>query len=268
VLVVCSISVAWYGTSTTGKIMSAAEPSNPVQGLLRLPAPINDFAFVQHSESSESRVRRATTIDTADASTDGQGEPPAADPEEAAEAEGTTQAGSNSGDPDCIHWNCSCQYLSDFYRIEPGRWGEAVRMTNVKSWWGEQKCTTKPDIDLPPRDASVVSILTFSNGQDHCNENALLNAMYQRRPEGISRIELVMTETSSAPSTQWLEWERVYVNSTFRVVYRWYNGSINSNTPRNPVLGTLRNLAARQVASGSVMINMDNDDVYHPDFVA
>jgi hypothetical protein len=123
-------------------------------------------------------------------------------------------------------------------------------MTNVKSWWGEQKCNTKPDSYLPPRDASVVSILTFSNGQDHCNENALLNAMYQRRPDGISRIELVMTETSSAPSTQWREWERVYVNSTFRVVYRWYNGSINSNTPGNPVLGTLQ-LGSKAVAQVS-----------------
>jgi hypothetical protein len=51
-------------------------------GCLSDSAPINDFAFVQNSES---RVRRATTTtDTADTSTDGQGEPPAADPEEAA----------------------------------------------------------------------------------------------------------------------------------------------------------------------------------------
>jgi len=35
----------------------------------------------------------------------------------------------------------------------------------------------------------------------------------------------------------------------------------------NPVLGTPRNEAGK-TATGSIMINMDNDDVYSPDFVA
>jgi hypothetical protein len=77
-----------------------------------------------------------------------------------------------------------------------------------------------------PRRCNLARQTWFSNGQLYCNENALLNGMYQRRPDGVSTIELVMFETSDEPSTQWQEWERLYAGPPFKVVYRWYNGSL------------------------------------------
>ena len=127
----------------------------------------------------------------------------------------------------CNIWGCTCQGFSDTFQTWPMHWGEASKNSKAKEWWISARCTTKPaagDEDergggssgggsqpvqksppstLQPRAPDVVSILTFSNGQPYCNENALLNGMYQRRPDGVSTIELVMFETSDEPSTQW-----------------------------------------------------------------
>jgi hypothetical protein len=155
----------------------------------------------------------------------------------------------------CNVWGCTCQGFSDTFQTWPMHWGEASKNSKAKEWWISTRCATKPaagDEDerggggddgggggggsqpvqknppsmLQPRAADVVSILTFSNGQPYCNENALLNGMYQRRPDGVSTIELVMFETSDEPSMQWQKWERLYAGPPFKVVYRWYNGSL------------------------------------------
>lgn len=88
----------------------------------------------------------------------------------------------------CALWNCTCQGFSDTFGAHwrsPGR----VRDSGTEwKWWVEQRCDTVPKGfvfatargALKPsekRDASVVSIMSFSRGQSEFDENMLLNAL-------------------------------------------------------------------------------------------
>eukprot|EP00035_Acanthoeca_spectabilis_P030264 m.8640 g.8640 ORF g.8640 m.8640 type:complete len:607 (-) comp4084_c0_seq1:145-1965(-) len=208
---------------------------------------------------------------------------------------------------DCQGWGCSCEGFSRVFGAitiskpqtnakaqptaatadaEPTRevlWMMARDRAGVRQWYLAHGCHRQPPRffegkgydpretqklapDAPPRRADTVSVLSFSNGQRYCNENTLLNALYQARPDGIALIELVVFETSLSPSDTWKTWTAEYNSSGFTIVYRWFNASARVGSLDNPQLGTLRNLAAL-AASGETMINMDNDDVYHPHFV-
>lgn len=51
-----------------------------------------------------------------------------------------------------------------------------------------------------------------------------------------------------------------------RFARRWYNSTAPLRSDRNPVLGIKRETMAA-AARGSVVVIMDNDDVYHPTYV-
>ena len=122
------------------------------------------------------------------------------------------------------------------------------------------------DIVVEVEENNTISILTFSLGQPYCDENALLNAYYQIRPPGIEMIELLFYETSLEPSIVWQEWVEKYQTSHFSIRYKWYNASIPWGTELNPYIGRKRNDATK-AARGFLVVNMDNDDVFHPDYV-
>lgn len=103
-------------------------------------------------------------------------------------------------------------------------------------------------------EAPSVAILTFSNGQAYCDENALMNALNQNRPENVAKVVLMIYETSNEPSAKWLNWTKQYKSSSFEIEYRWFDRAIS------PSLGALRNLA-KSAVNASFFVNMDNDDV-------
>eukprot|EP00038_Savillea_parva_P011513 m.198017 g.198017 ORF g.198017 m.198017 type:complete len:721 (+) comp20318_c0_seq1:376-2538(+) len=190
----------------------------------------------------------------------------------------------------CEAWDCTCKGFRAKFgtmvipdatrRTNKTFWAAARDRGGIREWWVNHQCASalntsplivRPRVDNPKgvKRTDTVSILSFSNGQSYCDENTLLNALYQHHPSGIARIELLMYETSPAPSAFWTAMAATY-NSTlpttpFVVMYRWFNAS-SRVADVNPPLGTLRNLATL-AATGHIMTLMDNDDVYHPDYV-
>lgn len=128
--------------------------------------------------------------------------------------------------------------------------------------------------DPDEHELPMVSILTYSRGEDYCYDNMILNALYQTYPH--TRLELVVMETTVEPSRRWTDlangsslaqWARQApenhpAGAPLKVVYQWFNAS----DKRTPNLGATRNMAA-DLAAGEVLINMDNDDIYHPNYV-
>lgn len=132
-----------------------------------------------------------------------------------------------------------------------------------------------------------VSILTMSNGQRFTDRNALFNVLYQRYPR--RKLELIVLESNGqGPDPTWVAWaagrggldswssadERALNRGAppLKIIYRWYNSSHvcaggRQQCAQKPKLGLKRNVAIR-ISSGDILINMDNDDVYHPNYVA
>ena len=81
----------------------------------------------------------------------------------------------------------------------------------------------------------------------------------------MEKIELIVFDSSDKPSRTWLSWAN-HTAKHFSIKYKWFNDSAVKMSEANPTLGMKRNQAAF-MASGAVMINMDNDDVYHPNYV-
>eukprot|EP01062_Namystynia_karyoxenos_P042813 TRINITY_DN3134_c0_g1_i2.p1 TRINITY_DN3134_c0_g1~~TRINITY_DN3134_c0_g1_i2.p1 ORF type:complete len:611 (+),score=142.17 TRINITY_DN3134_c0_g1_i2:116-1834(+) len=108
----------------------------------------------------------------------------------------------------------------------------------------------------------MVSMLSLTRGQHHCNRNILLNAQYQNYPA--DRLELLVYETSFAPSPDLTAWSRASLRVPLR--YRWFNASKPLRSRENPIMGALRNqmLAA---STGELLFMMDNDDFYHPNYI-
>lgn len=133
----------------------------------------------------------------------------------------------------------------------------------------------------------TVSILTMSNGQRYTDRNVLFNVLYQRYPR--NKLELIVLESNGqGPDPTWVAWaagsggidtwssadERLLNRGAppLTIVYRWYNSSLvcsgeRQQCPEKPKLGLKRNVG-NAIASGDIIINMDNDDVYHPNYVA
>lgn len=87
---------------------------------------------------------------------------------------------------DCKRWKCSCRGFSNLFGTLPGIQGRVPRGPDGSGrdsaelqWWQAHNCMTIPDMLAPEatKDPSVVSILSYSNGQSYCDENTLLNAM-------------------------------------------------------------------------------------------
>mmetsp|Transcript_16848 Transcript_16848/g.49602 ORF Transcript_16848/g.49602 Transcript_16848/m.49602 type:complete len:383 (-) Transcript_16848:1174-2322(-) len=157
--------------------------------------------------------------------------------------------------------------------------GKDVSLTHAQldAWWVE-----RTEVEYP-----MVSILTMNNGQRYTDENALLNALYQKYPR--EKLELIVLESNGqGPDPSWVAWsagrggldawsaadERLLnrASGPLRIIYRWYNSSFvcpdgRQQCPEKPKLGVKRNIAL-EIATGDVLINMDNDDVYHPNYVA
>eukprot|EP01065_Artemidia_motanka_P004408 TRINITY_DN12099_c0_g1_i3.p1 TRINITY_DN12099_c0_g1~~TRINITY_DN12099_c0_g1_i3.p1 ORF type:complete len:444 (+),score=134.50 TRINITY_DN12099_c0_g1_i3:114-1334(+) len=76
-------------------------------------------------------------------------------------------------------------------------------------------------------------------------------------------MELLVYETSFTPSRD-LE---LFAKSALRVPvrYHWYNASARQGSKENPIMGHVRN-AICAAARGDILINMDNDDFYHPEY--
>ena len=132
----------------------------------------------------------------------------------------------------------------------------------------------------------TVSVLMMSNGQRFADRNALMNVLYQRYPR--SKLELIMLESNGqGPDKSWVAWshgkggldswasaDEQDLNRNappLKVVYRWYNSSYvcaggKQQCAHKPKLGTKRNIALA-ISTGDILINMDNDDVYHPNYV-
>ena len=87
---------------------------------------------------------------------------------------------------DCKLWKCSCRGFSNLFGTFPGIQGRVPRGPDGSGrdsaelqWWQAHNCMTIPDMLAAEatKDPSVVSILSYSNGQSYCDENTLLNAM-------------------------------------------------------------------------------------------
>eukprot|EP00038_Savillea_parva_P003585 m.127805 g.127805 ORF g.127805 m.127805 type:complete len:439 (+) comp11217_c0_seq3:404-1720(+) len=114
------------------------------------------------------------------------------------------------------------------------------------------------DASLP-----LVSIMTMSKGQYWCNRNSILNACYQRYPH--ARLELLVAETSLSPSAFYLGANATRSWGCIDTRVWWYNASEPSGD-LNPPLGKLRDMLMHD-ANGDILIFMDNDDFYHPNYV-
>lgn len=135
-----------------------------------------------------------------------------------------------------------------------------------------------------PHPFPFVSILSLSNGQSWSNRNIILDVCYQTYP--LDMIELIFLETSfkpSAPFESYLTSQDILndgenpktVSSNFtplivisnrlqcgvKIRYIWHN---RSQAKRR--LGALRN-TLHTASRGDVIINMDNDDYYHPTYI-
>eukprot|EP00041_Stephanoeca_diplocostata_P038222 m.1487198 g.1487198 ORF g.1487198 m.1487198 type:complete len:520 (-) comp25185_c1_seq7:5793-7352(-) len=123
----------------------------------------------------------------------------------------------------------------------------------------------KSAISSAGRTSLFVSIMSASNGQYWCNQNLLMNACYQAYKH--SQMELLISETSRIPSTNLLALNGSRIPACgIQVTYWWYNSTAPLRSERNPVLGLKREIMAT-AARGSIVIVMDNDDVYHPSYV-
>jgi len=128
----------------------------------------------------------------------------------------------------------------------------------------------QPLLPMVAGSVPFVSVLTFSNGQEYCYNNLLLNFLYQDYPH--DRMEMIITESSISKSRilqQWAQgkggldqWAAMmgeqYVLPA--IVYIW------DNKEKSRPLGDLRNRAARR-ARGAYIVNFDNDDFYHPNYL-
>lgn len=134
-----------------------------------------------------------------------------------------------------------------------------------------------------------ITIMTFSNGQRWCNRNSILNACYQDYP--LQNIELFVVESSITPSlefTSLLEFKTTKEDPDYRfgkiepngvngesrnicgglhLRYFWFNSEDEFGTKKNPKLGALRNMMTER-STGEIIINMDNDDFFHPRYVS
>ena len=87
----------------------------------------------------------------------------------------------------CGRWKCTCGGFSNVFGSFPGMQGRVPRAPEEGGgvdrtelqWWQANNCKTFPTALAADatKDPSVISILSFSNGQPHCDENTLLNAM-------------------------------------------------------------------------------------------
>eukprot|EP00035_Acanthoeca_spectabilis_P020046 m.430894 g.430894 ORF g.430894 m.430894 type:complete len:528 (-) comp17227_c0_seq1:1522-3105(-) len=155
--------------------------------------------------------------------------------------------------------------------------GASLEHGLLDKWWEDRN-----NEEYPP-----VSILTMSNGQRFTDRNALFNVLYQRYPR--RKLELIVLESNGqGPDPTWVAWaagrggldswssadERALNRGAppLKIIYRWYNSSHvcaggRQQCAQKPKLGLKRNVAIR-ISSGDILINMDNDDVYHPNYVA
>lgn len=128
-----------------------------------------------------------------------------------------------------------------------------------------------------------VTVVTLAHGQAHCNRNMLLNVQYQDYP--VHLLEHIVLESSWRPNADLValsnqhhegvreqELGRTHRRRQMRyslrvpMKYVWYNMSEPEGTAANPRLGKRRNIGAA-MASGKIIVNMDNDDFYHPRYV-
>mmetsp|Transcript_15202 Transcript_15202/g.23008 ORF Transcript_15202/g.23008 Transcript_15202/m.23008 type:complete len:543 (+) Transcript_15202:42-1670(+) len=112
-----------------------------------------------------------------------------------------------------------------------------------------------------------VSILALSLGQFWCNRNLFMNACYQDFPK--DRLELIFFDTMTEPNMKYVAANSTEICGGMRFIYRWFNASsVDINDPnRSLPLGVKRNIQAKEVATGDIVVNMDNDDIYHPSYV-
>lgn len=110
---------------------------------------------------------------------------------------------------------------------------------------------------LPP-----VTIATATRGQRHLESNIWLNVRYSRYPPSL--LELILIDSSSEPSAFFSALSKRKDNTSPRVVY--VHTGVPEKRYHDMWVGNARNRMT-QLASADIIVNMDDDDIYPPNYV-